>query len=179
MSTVVRTTKETQITVTLTPGTGAATVDTTRPFLDHMLVTFAKYSGLDLTVHARGDLPHHLIEDVAICVGAAVAAALPANAARYAQRFVPMDEALVACALDLGGRPFYEGPLPVRIWDHWMRSFADNAKATLHIQVIRGRDRHHIIEAAFKAVGLACRDAFADTGAVFSTKGSVKMQVTP
>jgi imidazoleglycerol-phosphate dehydratase len=179
MSTVVRNTKETQITVTLTRGSGVATVDTTRPFLDHMLVTFAKYSGLDLTVHARGDLPHHLIEDVAICVGAAVAAALPATAARYADRTIPMDEALVACAIDLGGRPFYQGPLPVNIWDHWMRSFADNAKATLHLCVIRGQDKHHIVEAAFKALGLACRDAFADAGAVFSTKGSVALQVTP
>ena len=67
MSTVVRNTKETQIRVTVTRGSGVATVDTTRPFLDHMLITFAKYSGLDLAVHARGDLPHHLIEDVAIC----------------------------------------------------------------------------------------------------------------
>ena len=178
MSTVVRETKETQIRVVITPGSGVATVDTTRPFLDHMLTTFAKYSGLDLSVHARGDLPHHLIEDVAICVGAAVAAALPATAARYADRTIPMDDALVHCALDLGGRPFYQGGLPVAIWEHWMRSFADNAKATLHLRVLRGTDRHHIVEAAFKALGLAVRDAFVETGAVFSTKGSVALQVS-
>ena len=140
MSTVVRETKETQIRVVVTRGTGLATVDTTRPFLDHMLVTLARYSGLDLTVHARGDLPHHLIEDVAICVGAAIAAALPPTAARYADRTIPMDDALVQCALDLGGRPYYRGKLPVAIWEHWMRSFADNAKATLHLRVIRGTD---------------------------------------
>jgi imidazoleglycerol-phosphate dehydratase len=177
MSTVVRETKETQIRVVITRGIGVATVDTTRPFLDHMLVTLAKYSGLDLTVHARGDLPHHLIEDVAICVGAAIAAALPPTAARYADRTIPMDDALVQCALDLGGRPYYRGKLPVAIWEHWMRSFADNAKATLHLRVIRGTDDHHIVEAAFKALGLAVRDAFVESGAVFSTKGSVALQV--
>ena len=178
MSTVVRETKETQITVTVTRGTGLATVDTTREFLDHMLVTFAKYSGLDVTVHARGDLPHHLIEDVAICVGAAVAAALPPTAARYADRTIPMDDALVQCAIDLGGRPYYRGKLPVGIWEHWMRSFADNAKATLHLRVLRGTDAHHIVEGAFKALGLAVRDAFVESGVVFSTKGSVALQVS-
>lgn len=178
MSTVVRETKETQIRVVLAPGTGVAIVDTTRPFLDHMLVTFAKYSGLDITVHARGDLPHHLIEDVAICIGAAVAAALPPTAARYADRTIPMDDALVQCAIDLGGRPYYRGRLPVGIWEHWMRSFSDNAKATLHLRVIRGTDAHHIVEAAFKALGLAVRDAFAESGAIFSTKGGVALQVS-
>lgn len=178
MSTVVRETKETQIRAVVERGTGIATVDTTRPFLDHMLVTFAKYSGLDVTVHARGDLPHHLIEDVAICVGAAIAAALPPTAARYADRTIPMDDALVQCAIDLGGRPYYRGRLPVAIWEHWMRSFADNAKATLHLRVIRGTDEHHIVEAAFKALGLAVRDAFVESGAVFSTKGSVALQVS-
>ena len=178
MSTVVRETKETQIRVVVTRGTGVATVDTTRPFLDHMLVTFARYSGLDLEVHARGDLPHHLIEDVAICVGAAIAAALPPTAARYADRTIPMDDALVQCAIDLGGRPYYRGKLPVAIWEHWMRSFADNAKATLHLRVIRGTDQHHVVEAAFKALGLAVRDAFIESGAVSSTKGSVALQVS-
>ncbi len=178
MSTVVRETKETQIRVTVTRGTGVATVDTTRPFLDHMLVTLAKYSGLDIAVHARGDLPHHLIEDVAICVGAAIAAALPPTAARYADRTIPMDDALVQAAIDLGGRPYYRGKLPVAIWEHWMRSFSDNAKATLHIRVIRGMDAHHIVEGAFKALGLCLRDAFIESGAVFSTKGSVALQVS-
>ena len=178
MSTVVRETKETQIRATVVRGTGIATVDTSRPFLDHMLVTLAKYSGLDLTVHARGDLPHHLIEDVAICIGAAVAAALSPSAARYSDRTIPMDDALVQCAIDLGGRPFYRGKLPVAIWEHWMRSFSDNARATLHLRVIRGTDAHHIVEAAFKALGLCLRDAFVESGAVFSTKGSVALQVT-
>jgi imidazoleglycerol-phosphate dehydratase len=174
---VVRETKETNIRCEIARGTGAATVATGQPFLDHMLVAFARYSGLDLTLQASGDLPHHLIEDVAIVVGAAVAALLPATAARYGDRTVPMDEALVHCALDLGGRPYYRGPLPSTLYDHWMRSFSDNAKATVHLRVLRGTDRHHIIEAAFKALGLAVRDAFVDSGAVFSTKGGVALRV--
>jgi len=85
-----------------------------------------------------------------------------------------MDEALVHCALDLGGRPYYRGPLPSSLYDHWMRSFSDNARATLHLRVLRCVDRHHVVEAAFKALGLAVRDALADHGAVFSTKGAVR-----
>jgi imidazoleglycerol-phosphate dehydratase len=173
--TVERETRETRIRVTLGPGDGSvATVDTGVPFLDHMLVTFARYSGLALAVHARGDLRHHTIEDVAIVVGTAIARALPPTAARYGDRTIPMDDALVHVAVDLGGRPYYEGPLPSTMYDHWMRSFADNARATLHLRVLRGRDRHHVVEAAFKALGLAVRDAFVETGAVFSTKGSVR-----
>ena len=177
MTVVVRETKETTIRCEVVPGTGLATVATGEHFLDHMLVTFARYSGLDLSIQATGDLPHHLIEDVAICVGAAVAAALPPTAVRYGDRTIPMDEALVHCALDLGGRPFYRGPLPSSLYDHWMRSFSDHARATLHLRVLRGRDRHHVVEAAFKALGLAVRDAFVDSGAVFSTKGGVALRI--
>jgi imidazoleglycerol-phosphate dehydratase len=180
MPIVTRETRETQIRLEIGRGRGDATVDTTLPFLDHMLVTLARYAGLDVALHARGDLPHHLIEDVAICVGAGVAALLPERAARYGDRTVPMDDALVHCALDVGGRPYYRGPLPAKLWDHWMRSFADNARATLHLRVLRGRDRHHVVEAAFKALGLALRDALVEQGeAVFSTKGSVALQVKP
>ncbi len=177
MTIVVRETKETTIRCELTAGTGRSDVSTGQPFLDHMLVAFARYSGLDLSLRATGDLPHHLIEDVAICVGAALAELLPATAARYGDRAVPMDEALVHCAIDLGGRPFYRGPLPSSLYDHWMRSFSDNSRATLHLRVLRGSDRHHIIEAAFKALGLAVRDAFVDSGAVFSTKGGVALRL--
>jgi imidazoleglycerol-phosphate dehydratase len=179
MTVVVRETRETTIRCELTRGSGRATVSTGARFLDHMLTTFARYSGIDVAITATGDLPHHLIEDVAICVGAAVAALLPATAARYGDRTIPMDDALVHCALDLGGRPFYEGPLPSGLYDHWMRSFSDNAKATLHLRVLRGTDRHHVVEAAFKALGLAVRDALAesDSGAIFSTKGGVALRV--
>jgi imidazoleglycerol-phosphate dehydratase len=175
MSTITRETNETRIRVELTRGAGTADVETGVRFLDHMLVTLARYSGLDLRVRAGGDLRHHLIEDVAICVGAAVAELVPESAARFGDRTVPMDDALVHCALDVGGRPYYRGPLPSALYDHWMRSFADNARATLHLRVLRGTDRHHVVEAAFKSLGLALRDALAETGnAVFSTKGAVR-----
>lgn len=175
MTVISRETRETKIRVELVDDASTTRIDTGIPFLDHMLATFARYAGLGLVVSGRGDLPHHLIEDVAIAVGAALAAYLPATAARYGDRTIPMDDALVHCALDLGGRPYYRGPLPSALYDHWMRSFADNAKATLHVRVLRGTDRHHVVEAAFKALGLAVRDALVDTGAVFSTKGSVAL----
>ena len=179
MLTVSRHTSETQVSIQLARGTARGSVGTTIPFLDHMLVTLARYAGLELHVEATGDLKHHILEDVGICVGRAVAELVPAAAARYGDRTVPMDDALVHCAVDLGGRFFYEGPLPSALYDHWMRSFAEHAGATLHLRVLRGRDRHHVVEAAFKALGLALRGALQEDGdAVFSTKGAVALEVT-
>jgi imidazoleglycerol-phosphate dehydratase len=180
MTTVQRNTRETQIRIELAPGTGVAAINTTIPFLDHMLVTLARYASLDLTLTARRDLRHHVIEDVAIALGAAVAAIAPARAARYGDRVIPMDDALVHVSLDLGGRPYYCGPLPSDLYDHWFRSFSDNARATIHLRVLRGRDRHHIVEAAFKALGAALRQALVANGdaGVFSTKGAVGLEVT-
>lgn len=178
MTTVTRRTRETDITIDLTRDATLADVRTTRPFLDHMLATLARYSGLGLRMQATGDLPHHLIEDTAIALGVALADLIPPTAARYGEATVPMDDALVQCVIDLGGRPYYRGRLPSRMYEHWMRSFADNAKATIHLRVLRGRDRHHVVEASFKALGLALRAALADTGAVFSTKGSVVLEVS-
>jgi imidazoleglycerol-phosphate dehydratase len=174
---VERTTTETQIRVSAAIGEGRATVDTSVPFLDHMMTVLARYAGIDLTITARGDLRHHIIEDVALAVGAAIAQAIPATAARFGERTMPMDDALVQAVLDVGGRPFYRGPIPSSLYEHWMRSFCDAAKCTVHLRVLRGTDRHHVVEAAFKAVGLALRDAARDTGAVFSTKGAVALVV--
>jgi imidazoleglycerol-phosphate dehydratase len=176
MTDVRRETKETTVRVAIARGTGKATVSTTEPFLDHMLTALARYAGLDLVVEATGDLRHHLIEDVAITLGEALATFTPATAARYGERTVPMDDALVQVVLDLGGRPYYRGPLPSSLYEHFMRSLADHAKLTLHLRVIRGTDRHHIVEAAFKGLGFALRQALVETGAVFSTKGSVKLE---
>jgi imidazoleglycerol-phosphate dehydratase len=180
MTIVERNTRETQIRLEVSPGSGTARVDSTIPFLDHMLVTLGRYASLDLTLIARGDLRHHLVEDVAIAFGAAVAALLPPRAARYGDRFIPMDDALVHVAIDLGGRPYYQGPLPSDLYEHWFRSFSDNALATLHVRVIRGRDRHHVVEAAFKALGASLGQALvADSASgVFSTKGIVGLEVT-
>ena len=178
MTVVNRKSRETSISVALTRDAEANDVRTTRPFLDHMLVTLARYAGLGIRIEASGDLPHHIIEDTAITLGRAFAEALPATAARYGEATVPMDDALVQCVVDLGGRPYYRGRLPSAMYEHWMRSFADNARATIHMRVLRGRDRHHIVEAAFKALGLAVRAALVDSGAVFSTKGTVTFEVS-
>jgi imidazoleglycerol-phosphate dehydratase len=179
MSTVTRETRETRIRLVLRAhgeaavDSAAGSISTTEPFLDHMLVTLARYAGLFLEVDAAGDLRHHLVEDVAITLGQALRRELPAACARYGAAEVPMDEALVGAALDLGGRFYYEGPLPSPLYDHFLRSLAENAGMTLHVRVHRGRDRHHIVEAAIKAVGLALRQALKPEGGVFSTKGAV------
>lgn len=172
---VERTTKETTIRVEASIGSGKSNADTTVPFLDHMMTALAKYGGLDLTIKARGDLRHHIVEDVALTVGQAIAALVPKGAARYGERTVPMDDAVVQAILDVGGRPFYRGPIPSTFFEHWMRSFCDAAKFTLHLRVLRGEDRHHVVEAAFKALGFSLAQALADTGSVFSTKGSVSL----
>jgi imidazoleglycerol-phosphate dehydratase len=178
MITVRRETRETQVRLSVgsqaaAGGVAQPAVATGEPFLDHMLVTLGRYAGLHLEVDAAGDLRHHLIEDVAITLGQALRRHTPATCARYGSATVPMDEALVHAALDLGGRFYYEGPLPSPLYDHFLRSLAENAAATLHVRVLRGHDRHHVVEAAIKAVGLALQQALAPGGAVFSTKGAV------
>ena len=173
MTVITRETRETRVRVEIKRGPGEGTIDTSVRFLDHMLATLARYAGLELSVSARGDLPHHLIEDTAIAIGAALEQFRPPSIARYGDRTIPMDDALVHACIDIGGRPFYRGPLPSTLYDHWMRSFADHARATLHLRVLRGRDRHHVIEAAFKAVGLALRDALVVDETGMSTKGDV------
>ncbi|ABF87311.1 imidazoleglycerol-phosphate dehydratase [Myxococcus xanthus DK 1622] len=177
MTTVIRETKETQVRVELAPGKGVTNVDTGLKFFDHMLATFARYAGLDLSLHARGDLTHHVMEDVAITLGTAVQQVIPATAARFAERTIPMDDALVQACLDAGGRFYYQGPLKNRLYEHWMRSFSEHARVTLHLRVLRGKDSHHATEASFKALGLALRDAMVDSGSVFSMKGSVSLEV--
>lgn len=175
MTKIERRTSETTVKVALSVGTGIAKVSTEVPFLDHMMTALARYSGMDIEISATGDLKHHTIEDVAIALGESFTRVLPAKCARYGASTVPMDEALVEVTVDAGGRPYYRGPLPSTLYEHWMRSFSDNAKMTLHIRVLRGTDRHHIVEAAFKALGFAIRQALVETDAVFSTKGSVTL----
>jgi imidazoleglycerol-phosphate dehydratase len=146
------------------------------PVLSHMLETLGRYAGWHLDIDATGDLRHHLIEDVALSLGLVLVDSLPATCARYGHAVIPMDDALVQAAIDLGGRPYYEGPLPSRLYDHFFRSFAGTAQATLHIDVLRGSDRHHIVESAFKAVGISLRQALGLADSVFSTKGTVRIE---
>lgn len=179
MKTYRRTTRETNIVLSLalsaSATTDAPTISTGEPFLDHMLVTWARYSRLALGVDAAGDLRHHLIEDVAITLGLALKDQIPEACRRYGHAVIAMDDALVEAAVDVGGRAYYEGRLPSNLYEHFLRSFADNAAVTLHVRVLRGRDRHHVVEAAIKATAMALGDALVTTDAVFSTKGSVRL----
>jgi imidazoleglycerol-phosphate dehydratase len=174
MSLIVRETNETTIRVELARS-GEIRIDSSVPFLDHMVTTWARYAGLGLSLTAGGDLRHHVIEDVAIALGLATADEFGDPVARFGHAVIPMDDALVECAIDFGGRPYYRGPLPSSLYDHWMRSFADHARCTLHLLVIRGRDRHHVVEAGFKALGRALAQALAPAVAVSSTKGEVRV----
>lgn len=177
MSTLVRETGETRVRLTLRREAGAepGRIATGNTFLDHMLVTLARYAGVHLDVDAAGDLPHHLIEDVAITLGLCLAREVPQACRRYGDALIPMDDALVQVALDVGGRAYYGGRLPAPLYDHAFRSLAENAGMTLHVRVLRGRDRHHIVEAAVKALGLSLRQALAADATVFSTKGAVRL----
>ncbi|MEZ4416242.1 MAG: imidazoleglycerol-phosphate dehydratase [Gemmatimonadota bacterium] len=176
MKRVERSTKETTIRVGVAVGNGASRIDVEDEFFRHMLDTFGRYAGLELDVHARGDLKHHIVEDVAITLGLALKDLTPARAARYGWAAIPMDDAWVDAALDLGGRAWYGGKLPSRLYQHFLRSLAFAMDATLHVQVVRGFDRHHIVEAAIKATGMALRQAIAEGDQLFSTKGAVHIR---
>jgi imidazoleglycerol-phosphate dehydratase len=185
-----RKTKETTIALSLeVDGTGAASASTGIPFFDHMLEQLGKHGGFDLNVDATGDLEidlHHTVEDVGIVLGAALKEALGSKAGvrRFASSLVPLDEALVQVALDLSGRPFLVYDVdPVSEWigtfdpqlvEEFWRAFAFGAGITLHIRSISGRNGHHIIEASFKGVARALRDAVSIEGtSVPSTKGTL------
>jgi len=176
MSKLKRETRETHIVINVQRGTGEARVRVEDRFLGHMVETLARYSGLDIDLEATGDMRHHLVEDVAITLGQALKDEVPARATRYGWAQVPMDEALVEAAIDVGGRPYYVGPLPSRLYEHFLQSFAVNLGATLHVRVIRGKDKHHMVEAAVKATGLALRQALVEGDQVFSTKGAVAVE---
>lgn len=179
MTTVRRTTDETDVTVTLFVGSDdpKVSVSTGDPLVDHMLGSLARYAGLHLDLTATGDLEHHVTEDVALALGRALLEATPETCARYGSATVPMDDALVTAAVDLGGRGYWGGALPDAGFDHLLRSLATAAGATVHVVVVRGTDPHHVTEAAMKAVGLSLRAAMEDRGAIFSTKGAVRWEV--
>ncbi len=175
-ATLQRKTKETTIDVTLDlAGNGNYDVETDNKFLTHMMETLTRYAGWDLHLRATGDLDHHLIEDVAIAMGQAFKQAHgAAPCTRMAFDQVCMDDCLMACTVDLVDRPYYEGPLPIPIYDHWFRSFAMDARINLHLEHKRGRDTHHAVEAAFKSFGRAVRIALTPRAEEVSTKGQVE-----
>jgi imidazoleglycerol-phosphate dehydratase len=191
-STIERKTAETEIRLSLSlDGSGQGTRSTGVGFFDHMLDLLARHGGLDLDIAVSGDLQtgaHHTVEDTAIVLGQALDSALGQRAqiGRYGWAVIPMDEARSSCAIDLSGRPFtlFEAQLPAgatggfehELAEEFFRALANAAKLTLHIQIQAGSNAHHMIEAAFKALARALRQAVAidpgETG-VPSTKGTL------
>ena len=187
-ATIARTTKETDITLTLNLDGGAVSVDTGIGFFDHMLTALATHGGFGLEVKVLGDLHvdcHHTVEDTGIVLGQAFAKALgdKAGIARFGSFYVPMDEALAFTALDISGRPFvvFEASfLQERVGEYdscmteeFVRAFAVNGGITLHTRLEYGTNAHHGIEAIFKSIAHALRLAVRqnDSGQVLSTKG--------
>ena len=173
-----RKTKETDIRVgLLLEGAGKATIDVDDQFLTHMLESLAKYSSFDITVNAKGDNEHHLIEDVAIVLGMALREALgDAPIERIASATVPMDDALVTVTIDLIDRPYVDIDCPEPLYHHFLRSFAMSSGMTLHVLAIRGFDSHHIVEASIKALGLALRSAVRPRETLLSTKSKPRVR---
>ncbi len=187
-----RTTKETDITAAVTiDGDGTASIATGIGFFDHMLELFTKHGLFSISLHCTGDVrvdDHHTIEDCGIVLGTAFAQALgdKAGIARYGHAYVPMDEALARCVIDLSGRAsvvFHAefaretvGGMSTEMVEHFFRSFGDQLKANIHLDVLYGANAHHVSEALFKSCARALRIAAAVdprvTG-VLSTKGSL------
>ena len=185
-----RTTNETDIKVSFSlDGKGEISVSTGIPFFDHMLTLFGVHGFFDLDINANGDIDvdyHHTVEDVGICLGQALAAALgnKAGIKRYGLSYLPMDEALVRVVVDVSNRPYLHYDVPssdqkVGSFDtclaqEFMRAFSQHAGLTLHVELLHGENSHHIIEAVFKALGRSINDATTRiTGmtAVLSSKG--------
>jgi len=187
-----RATTESDVAVELRlDGSGAAEVSTGLPFFDHMLSQLARHGSIDLVVRAVGDLEvdaHHTVEDTGICLGEALREALgdKAGIRRFASVSIPLDEALVDVALDCSGRPFlrYEvetnpdslplgtPPFDPQLTEEFLRAVAVAAGLTLHVELRHGKNTHHIVEATFKGVARALRDAVrVEGGGIPSTKG--------
>ena len=190
MATIHRKTKETNITVdVILYGTGKSEINTGVGFFDHMLESFAKHSLIDLKVTCDGDThidDHHSVEDVGIVLGKAIAQELYplSGVERFGSASIVMDEACVSCDLDLSNRPYmvYEvelegkvGNFDVELAEEFFKSFIQNARISAHIIYQRGKNKHHIIEASFKALAVALRRALVknDRIAVPSTKGTL------
>lgn len=191
-ATIQRKTSETDITLSLAvDGTGACKAETGVGFFDHMLSAFSRHGLFDLEVRCKGDLhvdSHHTVEDVGICLGRATAEALgdKAGITRFGHSYVPMDETLARAVVDLSGRSYLVcnatfaeervGDFPTALAPEFFRALADNARANIHLDVIRCGSAHHGVEALFKALGRALGQASALNPRVrgpLSTKGSL------
>lgn len=176
---VTRNSKETKLRASVElDGGGRVKVATGLAFLDHMLDQVARYGGLNLTLRGAGDLqvdPHHLVEDTGIVVGQALSQALGdrTGITRFASAYAPLDEALARVVIDLGKRPYLSYNVPLRgrigtleseVIEEFWKALSIHLGATIHVDVIRGRNRHHVAEATFKALGLALRKAMALDG---------------
>jgi imidazoleglycerol-phosphate dehydratase len=185
-----RDTRETKITADVViDGTGVAAITLPLPFFRHMIEAFVKYSGMDVTLEGSGDIDvdaHHLVEDVGLVLGGAVSDALGDRDGirRFGEAHAPLDESLVRCVVDYGRRPNVvyamdqlQGRInefDVEVIAEFVKGYAQAAGATIHMDCIRGDNLHHVAEAAFKALGLATRDAFRVIGGgVPSTKGTL------
>ena len=188
-ATINRRTNETDIALTLSLDGGAAEISTGIGFFDHMLAQLARHGGFGLTLKCLGDLEvdgHHTVEDTGLALGEALREALgdKRGIERYGQAVIPMDEALVLCAVDLSGRPClrYSAEIPAgRVGDfdtelvrEFMQAFCNSGMLALHIRLLDGVNSHHIIEAMFKALARALKAAVAVTGEDLpSTKGAL------
>ena len=186
-ATICRETKETQIALHLNLEGGERKIETGIGFFDHMLNSFAVHSGFGLILKCTGDLEvdvHHTVEDVGIVLGQALARILGdrAGIARFGSAYVPMDEALGFCALDISGRPYlvFDAPMPQPMCGQYdtcltvefMRAFTTHAGITLHLKSMYGDNAHHITEALYKALARALKEAVRETGGeVLSAKG--------
>jgi len=190
VGTVMRKTKETDVKVVWNlDGAGNGEVRTGIPFLDHMLLLFARHGLFDLDVACRGDLeidPHHSVEDIGICLGKALDQALgdKSGILRFAHAYYPMDETLARAVVDLSGRPYLVyrvqverervGALDAELGEEFWKAFVTHARVNLHLELLYGRNAHHIFEAVFKAAGRALSRAAAREARVRgvpSTKG--------
>jgi imidazoleglycerol-phosphate dehydratase len=183
-----RNTRETRIRAEVeVDGSGRAGILVPLPFFGHMLEAFTKYSGMDVTLSGEGDIDvdaHHLVEDCGLTLGAAISEALGDRSGirRFGHAYAPLDESLVRCALDYSNRPHLEWQMPalqgrindfdVTVLQEFVRGLTQTAGISMHLDYLRGENLHHIAEAAFKAMGLATREALAVIGGgVPSTKG--------
>ena len=189
VASVSRQTAETSIEVTVNlDGTGTSDISTGVGFFDHMLTALSRHSLVDLTVHVKGDTwvdDHHTVEDTGIVLGKALGEALgdKSGITRYGSAFIPMDEALAFCSLDISNRPFLVfqgtftnamiGQYDACLTEEFFRAFAFNAGITLHVNMMYGSNDHHKCEAAFKAVAHALKTAVTplEDGKTLSTKG--------